>query len=153
MLKTLASDFIKDEAERKRIMEYCDNLKSTTSAPVLSRAESFTKFAFIEPEQKEEEAPGAADTFCPRTHLTLLDVLDQMKSLEIDLASMIELMKPLQPRLYTIASSSMVNANSVSVCIKLELEDPLPDSGDDDDEKQYLWKGVQSRYFLQVGYR
>ena len=146
LLQTLGSDFIKDDVEKKRILEYCDNLKTSR----MPRAESLRKFAFPDAstEQKEESPTSAASTCsAPRTHLTLVDVLQQFDSLQIDLASFIELMKPLQPRLYTIASSCILDPNSVSVCLKCELEDPLP--GDDCGEPQYQWVGVQSRYLMQ----
>jgi len=143
LLQTLASDFISDAAEIKRILEFCDDLKSTRSP----RRASIAKFQF--PAADDEKEAGTESTAL-RTHLTLLDVLSQFKSLQIDLASIVELLKPLQPRLYTIASSSVVDSESVSVCIKLELEDPLPSTSDHGDaEREYQWQGLQSRYFMQ----
>merc|ERR1711992_380777 len=118
-------------------MEYVDDMGPTP----LARAQSLTKLQFPNGDDQD------SNTFSPRTHLTLLDVLEQMESLDIDLGSMIELMKPMQPRLYTIASSCLCDANTVSVCIKLELEDPLKSTSEHDPE--YQWQGVQSRYFLQ----
>jgi len=79
-----------------------------------------------------------------RTHITLLDILQSYPSIKIDLASLLELLKPLQPRLYTICSSSLVDPNTVSVCIKLESADRDQTTSDD-----FLWRGVQSNYLSQ----
>ena len=68
-------------------------------------------------------------------HLTLLDIFDKYKSVQIDLGSLIELLKPLQPRLYTIASSSDINPNQVSICIKLEQDGLLKEALLNDDQK------------------
>ena len=69
-------------------------------------------------------------------HLTFLDIMSQFESIEIDIASLTELLKPLQPRLYTISSSSIFDAKKVSICIKLEQEQT----------KKANFMGVQSAY-------
>eukprot|EP01083_Nonionella_stella_P093288 261381_1 len=76
-------------------------------------------------------------------HWTLLDVLDAYPSIEIDIGSLIELLKPLQPRLYTISSSSNLNPNVVSICIKLEKKERK------EDNETHTFKGVQSNYFME----
>eukprot|EP01084_Bolivina_argentea_P214474 364087_1 len=75
-------------------------------------------------------------------HWTLLDVLNAYPSIEIDIASLIELLKPLQPRLYTIASSSVIDVNKVAICIKLEKEEHK--------EEERTFTGVQSNYFVEA---
>ena len=91
-------------------------------------------------------------------HLTVLDIMDTYKSIEIDLGSLVELLKPLQPRLYTISSSSVINPNLVSICIKLEQEERISDPNDEQKEpcdgtedttNDFKFNGVCSNYLVQ----
>eukprot|EP01084_Bolivina_argentea_P043785 80633_1 len=97
-----------------------------------------------------------------KKHMTLIDVLNKYESIQIDLPSIIELLKPIQPRLYTIASSSTIDPNKVAICIKLEQEQGLitkddddekeddDDKKEDDDEKEeFKWSGICSNYLIQ----
>ncbi|MES1914358.1 MAG: hypothetical protein MHM6MM_006443 [Cercozoa sp. M6MM] len=66
--------------------------------------------------KSEVEQPG----------LGILELLQKFKSVRVPFAAFVELMPRLQPRLYTISSSSRVQPHQVSVTAKL-VRDVLPD--------------------------
>lgn len=117
-------------------------------------ASNFTKDA--EEKEKLNKLCDNLQEDVANKHVTLLDIMNQYKSIEIDLGSLIEILKPLQPRLYTICSSSVIDPNHVSICIKLEQEERISEATDDqkepDDEdtsKNFKFTGVCSNYFVQ----
>jgi len=100
---------------------------------------------FAQNNDDKEELQKLSKTGIPANeHMTLLQLLLKYPSINIDLANIIELLRPLQPRLYTISSSSCVHPEKVSITFKLEEEFGSHSSSNENNEPDFI--GVCSQY-------
>ena len=76
----------------------------------------------------------------------VVTLLDKYQSVKPPIECLIELLKPLQPRLYTICSSSVVSPDVISICIALEQEYPEQSNDDDTKTNEPIFEGVMTKY-------
>jgi sulfite reductase (NADPH) flavoprotein alpha-component len=80
----------------------------------------FQLFSYIAGGQRRQKAKALADGGDPDGDAATLDVLaaiEKFRGLRPDPEAFIEALDPLQPRLYSIASSPKVDANRVALCV------------------------------------
>lgn len=123
------------------LLFHCD----LTSAPRKKLLKTLAQFASVEEDAVELKAMGDGSEgyteLVENQRYNIVDILEKYRSVDLPLEYFLELMPRLQPRYFTIASSSKADASRIHVTVAV-VEEELP--------LNRMFKGVCSNYISSL---